>query len=257
MKLVKNPFVAALQAGRKQVGFWNSLPSNYVAEVLAGAGYDWILVDMEHSPGDVMSVLGQLQAIAPYTTGIVRLPWNDTVMVKRLLDIGAQGLLFPMIQSVAEAEAAVRACHYPPKGVRGVAGSLRGNRFGRVTDYYDRVGVETAVLLQLETRAAVALADDIAAVDGVTGVFFGPADIGADMGILGKPMDPVIWDLILPVAQRLIGKGVRVGTLVSDPAFAIRLLNDGFSFVACGTDAGMLAKGTDALLAEVRGGIKD
>ncbi len=211
---------------------------------------------MEHSPNDYFSVLGQLQAFAASdTTAIVRVEWNDTVAVKRLLDLGAPGILFPMIQSVEEAEKAVAATRYPPRGVRGVSGATRATKFGRVTDYTARVEDETTVLLQLETRAAVEQAEAISDVDGVSGIFFGPADIAADIGKLGKPMDPEVWDLIKPAAQKLIAKGVPVGTLVLDPAFASELLNEGFTFVACGTDASLLAKASDHLLATVKGGL--
>lgn len=185
------------------------------------------------------------------TTAIVRVDWNDTVIVKRLLDLGAPGILFPMIQSVEEAKRAVAATRYPPHGVRGVSGATRATKFGRVSDYVARVEAETTVLLQLETRQAVEQAEEIADVDGVTGVFFGPADIAADIGKLGKPMDPEVWGLIKPAAQKLIAKGIPVGTLVLDPAFAAALLKEGFTFVACGTDASLLAKASDAALAQV------
>jgi 4-hydroxy-2-oxoheptanedioate aldolase len=256
MKLAENTFTHALNAGDKQVGLWISLCSNFVAEVTAHAGYDWALIDMEHSPNDYFSVLSQMQAFAASdTTAIVRVEWNDTVAVKRLLDLGAPGILFPMIQTVEEAEKAVAATRYPPHGVRGVSGATRATKFGRVTDYAARVENETAVLLQLETRAAVEQAEAIAEVEGINGIFFGPADIAADMGKLGKPMDPEVWALIKPAAQKLIAKGIPVGTLVLDPAFATELLNEGFTFVACGTDASLLAKASDQLLATVTGGL--
>ena len=254
MQLASNPFTAALKASDKQIGLWISLASNFSAEVVASAGYDWALVDMEHSPNDYFSVLGQLQAFAASdTTAIVRVEWNDAVAVKRLLDLGAPGLLFPMIQSVEEAKRAVAATRYPPHGIRGVSGATRATKFGRISDYTSRIEEETAVLLQLETRKAVEQADAIADVGGVSGIFFGPADIAADIGKLGKPMDPDVWSLIKPTAQKLIAKGVPVGTLVLDPGFAADLLNEGFTFVACGTDASILARGSDALLARVRG----
>lgn len=257
MKFPQNPFTHAIASGDKQIGLWISLCSGFAAEVTAPAGYDWALLDMEHSPADYFTLLGQLQAYAASTTtAIVRPQWNDPVIIKRLMDLGVPGLLFPMIQTVDEAQAAVAATRYPPRGIRGVSGSNRGNKFGRVTDYLARVEDETTVILQLETAAALSRADDIAAVDGVSGIFFGPADIGADIGKLGNPMDAGIWDLVLPVAKRLIANGVPVGTLVSDPEFAAKLLNDGFTFVACGSDTGLLAKGSDALLADVKGRIE-
>ena len=257
MDMPRNHFTHAIAAGEKQIGIWISLASNFAAEVIAPAGYDWALVDMEHSPNDYFCTLGQLQAFAASdTTAIVRVEWNDPVAVKRLLDLGAPGLLFPMIQNVEEAENAVAATRYPPRGIRGVAGSSRATKFGRIKDYTTKVEDETTVLLQVETRAAVEQAEAIAAVDGVHGIFFGPGDIAADLGHLGSPMHPEVWELIMPAAEKLIAKGMPVGTLVMDPAFAADLLNKGFSFVACGTDTGLLAKATDALLANVKGAMR-
>ncbi len=254
MKYPENKFLSAIRAGQQQIGLWISLSHGYAAEAVAPAGYDWALLDMEHAPNDITTLLGQLQAFAASgTTAIVRPDWNDAVKVKRLLDLGAPGLLFPMVETVAEAQAAVAACRYPPRGMRGVAGTMRGNRFGRVTDYYEQVEKHTAILIQLETVQAVENAESFAEVDGVDGIFFGPADIGADMGHVGQPMHPDVWDLVRPAARKLMARGMPVGTLVSDPAFAAELLNDGFSFVACGSDAGLLARGADNLLAAVKG----
>ncbi|MFK7837842.1 MAG: HpcH/HpaI aldolase/citrate lyase family protein [Sulfitobacter sp.] len=256
MEMAKNTFKRGLAASAPQIGIWISTCSNVVADVIAPAGYDWALVDMEHTANDYLSVLGQLQVFAASnTTAIVRVEWNDAVAVKRLLDIGAQGLLFPMIGSVEEAQAAVAATRYPPHGVRGFSGATRANKYGRVTDYLAKVEDELPVLLQLETRAAIEQAEAIADVEGVSGIFFGPADIAADIGKLGKPMDPEVWALVKPVAQKLIAKGMPVGTLVMDPVFATELLNEGFTFVACGTDTSLLAKASDALLAQVKGGL--
>lgn len=253
MKLATNAFTHALGTGEKQLGLWISLCSPFAVEVTGPAGFDWALIDMEHTPNDYMTVLGQLQAFSDTTTTpIVRPEWNDPVIVKRLLDLGARGLLFPMIQTVEAAKLAVASTRYPPKGIRGVSGATRANKFGRVTDYVARVEEETAVLLQLETAAAVAQAEEIGAVDGVSGIFFGPADIAADIGKVGKPMDPEVWTLIKTAAKKLMAKGVPVGTLVLDPDFAAELLNDGFSFVACGSDASLLAKASDTLLATVK-----
>ena len=257
MKLPANPFTRAIAAGGKQVGLWISLCSNFAAEVVSIAGYDWALIDMEHSANDYFSVLGQLQAFAASpTTALVRVEWNAAVAVKRLLDLGAPGLLFPMIQSVEEAKQAVAATRYPPHGVRGVSGATRATVFGRITDYVARVEEEAAVLLQLETRAAVEQAETIGAVDGVSGIFFGPADIAADIGKLGKPMAPDVWALIKPAAQKLIAKGMPVGTLVTGPAFAADLLNEGFTFVAIATDTGLLARAADAALAQTKGALQ-
>lgn len=257
MNLSENPFTRALTSGDRQIGFWVTLCSNFAAEVVAPAGFDWALIDMEHSHNDYASVLGQLQAFAAYdTVPIVRVEWNDAVAVKRLLDLGAPGLLFPMIQTVEEARAAVAATRYPPHGIRGVSGSTRATKFGRIKDYIARVEDETAVLLQIETQAALERAEAIAEVEGVTGIFFGPADIAADMGMLGQPTAREVWEKIRPVAQRLMAKGMPVGTLVSDTTLAAELMGEGFTFVACGTDTGLLARGSDALLAEMKGKLK-
>lgn len=247
-------FKKAIEAGEKQVGLWVSLASNYAAEVVGGAGYDWLVVDMEHSPNDLPTVLGQLQAIAGYdNSAIVRPPWNDSVVVKRLLDAGAKGLLFPMVQSPDEAKAAVAACMFPPHGIRGVAGANRASNFGRSPDYFKTANDDLTIIVQLETQAALAQAVEIGTVDGVDGVFFGPADISADMGLLGQPLHPDVWVEIRKAAKALMDHGVPVGTLVMDPTFARELLDEGFTFVACGTDVGLLTKSVDAALARVRG----
>jgi 4-hydroxy-2-oxoheptanedioate aldolase len=254
MNLPPNPFLAALRAGQPQIGIWLSLSSPFAAEAVAGAGFDWAMIDMEHAPNDLTTVLGQLQLFQGYpTTAMVRPDWNDAVLVKRLLDLGAPGLLFPMVQSVEEARRAIAATRYPPRGIRGVSGTTRANRFGRITDYFARVEDETAVLLQVETRAAVSIAHEIGAVEGCDGIFFGPADIAADMGLLGQPMHDAVWALIRPAARRLMDAGIPVGTLVADAGFARNLLDDGFTFVACGTDGGLLARGADNLRQAMRG----
>lgn len=256
MQMPQNRFLAALAAGRAQLGLWASLSSGFAAEVTAPAGFDWTLIDMEHSPNDYFSVLAQLQAFAAHgTTAIVRPEWNDPVAVKRLLDLGVPGLLFPMIQSVEEAQQAVAATRYPPRGIRGFAGTTRANGFGRMRDYLDQVEDQTAVLLQLESAQALDQARAIAAVDGVDGIFFGPADIAADLGLAGQPMAEAVWDRIRPVARDLIAAGVPVGTLVLDPGFAAELINEGFTFVACGSDVSLLARASDDLLAQVKGKI--
>lgn len=253
MNVKPNAFLAAIRAGKPQIGVWVGLSSPFAAEIIAGAGFDWAMIDMEHSPNDLTSVLGQLQAFAAYeTTAMVRPEWNDAVLVKRLLDIGAPGLLFPMVQTVEEATKAVSSTRYPPRGIRGVSTSTRANRFGRVGDYFTRSEDELAVLLQVETRAAVNAALEIGAVGGCDGIFFGPADIGADMGILGQPTHPDIWAFILPVARKLIAAGIPVGTLVGDSGFARKLLDEGFTFVACGVDTVILSKGVDALLQSMK-----
>ena len=255
--LQTNAFKKAIQSGKPQIGLWISLCSNYAAEAVASAGFDWVLLDMEHSPNEVAGVLGQLQALdSSSTTAITRPMWNDSVVVKRLLDIGSPGLLFPMVQSPEEARVAVAAVRYPPRGIRGVGTTHRGNKFGRVTDYFERVEDETCVLVQVETRHALGEVEAIAGIDGVDGVFFGPSDIAADFGKLGQANDDEVWAAIDEAAPKVMALGKPVGTLVSSVERGVDLLNAGYSFVACGSDLGLLARGADALLANVRGGLK-
>ena len=249
-----NSFLQSIRAGRQQIGLWVSLGSGFSAEAVAGAGFDWLLLDMEHAPTELGAVLAQMQAVAAYDSSvIVRPPWNDPVVVKRLLDAGAPNLLFPMVQSVAEAQQAVASMCYPPKGIRGVSGLTRATKFGRVPGYFEHVNDALGTIVQVETRAALDQVAEIGAVDGVDGVFFGPADIGADIGVLGNPNHPDIWAVIRPAAQKLMQAGVPVGTLVFDPVFAKELLAEGFTFVACGSDLQLVARGADQLIAKMRG----
>ena len=253
MQLKPNTFKHALAAGRRQVGLWNSLCSNIAADALASSGYDWALLDMEHSPNDLRTVLGQLQAYENGTTvPVVRPVWNDPVIVKSLLDLGARGLLFPMVQNAEEAEKAVAATRYPPGGIRGVSMSQRANRFGRVSDYLERAETEICVLVQIETAQALDNIPEIAAVEGVDGLFFGPADLAADMGLLGQVASPELWSAIAEGAQAAQAAGKPVGTLVGDAAKAAELLGLGFTYVACGSDLNLLVKNADAQLETIR-----
>ena len=253
MQLKSNTFKHAIAAGEMQVGVWNSLCSNIASDALASSGYDWALLDMEHSPNDLRTVLGQLQAYENGTTApIVRPVWNDPVLVKSLLDIGAQGLLFPMVQNAAEAERAVAATRYPPDGIRGVSMSQRANRFGRVKDYPQNAAREICVLVQIETRQALKNIPEIARVDGVDGLFFGPADLAADMGLLGQMGSEVLWNAIAEGADDARDAGKPVGTLVGDAEKAAELLHAGFSFVACSSDLNLLVKSADAQLEAIR-----
>jgi len=253
MNLTPNQFLTKLRAGRPQIGMWITMASPYAAEVVAGAGFDWAVVDMEHAPNEIPSVMGQLAVLASHgVPALVRPDWNNPVKVKRILDIGAQGLVFPMVQSADEAARAVAACRYPPLGIRGVSTSTRANNFGRTADYFDRVHAETAIITQVETRAAIAAALDIGATEGVDGVFFGPSDIAADMGLLGQPLHPAVWEAIMPTARALMAAGVPVGTLVTDIPFARNLMAQGFTYIACGVDTVILSRGADAVAAAMR-----
>jgi 4-hydroxy-2-oxoheptanedioate aldolase len=253
VELPQNPFKRALKAGQPQIGLWSSLSSNYAVEVIAGAGFDWILLDMEHSPNDLESLLSQLQAAAPYASHpIVRVPWNDMVTIKRVLDAGAQSLLIPYVQNATEARAAVSNTRYPPAGVRGVAGTTRATRFGRVKDYAKRAHEEICVLVQLETKPALEEIERVAAIDGVDGIFIGPADLHASMGYTGETANPAVMPLIEDSIRRIRKAGKAPGYLSPVEADAKRMLAAGAQFVAVGADVGLLARGAENLLAKFK-----
>jgi len=256
VKLPINKFLKSVRSGEQQIGLWISLSSAFAAEVVAPSGFDWVMIDMEHSPNDYFSIMGQLQVFAATeTVPIVRPEWNNPVVVKRLLDLGVPGLLFPMINTVEDARKAVASTQYPPKGNRGVSKSTRATKFGRIEDYEQRIESETAIFLQIESKQGLENAREIAKVDGVDGLFFGPGDIAADIGRVGQPGHPDVWALIDPIADKLIKIGMPIGTLVVDTGKAISLLNSGYGFVACGADTALLAKSSDALLATVKAGM--
>jgi 4-hydroxy-2-oxoheptanedioate aldolase len=253
MELPVNAFNRALRAGKPQIGLWSSLSSSYTVEVIAGAGFDWILLDSEHSPADIENLLSQLQAAAPYPTHpVVRVPWNDMVTIKRVLDIGAQSILVPYVSTAAEARAAVSYTRYPPGGVRGVAGTTRATRFGRVKDYARRAHEEICVLVQVETQPALANIEEICAVDGVDGVFIGPADLHASMGFPGEIANAKVKPLIDDAIRRIRKSGKAPGILTPNDADARHWLECGTLFCAVGADVGILARGAEALAAKFK-----
>jgi 4-hydroxy-2-oxoheptanedioate aldolase len=253
MDLPQNPFKRALKAGKAQIGLWSSLSSSYSVEVIAGAGFDWILLDCEHSPNDLENLLTQLQAAAPYPSHpVVRVPWNDMVTIKRVLDIGAQSLLIPYVSTAEEARAAVSHTRYPPAGVRGVAGTTRATRFGRVKDYAKRAHEEICVLVQVETQGAVDNIEAICAVEGVDGVFIGPADLHASLGYTGEIANPKVKPLIDEAIRRIRKAGKAPGILTPNEADAKHWLSCGGLFVAVGADVGILARGAEALAAKFK-----
>jgi 4-hydroxy-2-oxoheptanedioate aldolase len=253
MELPQNKFKSALKAGKAQIGLWSSLSSSYTVEVIAGAGFDWILLDSEHSPADLESLLAQLQAAAPYPSHpVVRVPWNDMVTIKRVLDIGAQSLLVPYVSTAEEAKNAVASTRYPPAGVRGVAGTTRATRFGRIKDYAKRAHEEICVLVQVETQQALDNIEAIAAVDGVDGVFIGPADLHASLGYPGEIANPKVKPMIDEAIRRIRKAGKAPGILTPSEADAKHWLECGGLFVAVGADVGILARGAEALAAKFK-----
>jgi 4-hydroxy-2-oxoheptanedioate aldolase len=253
MQLAQNAFKRALRGGQRQIGLWSSLSSNYSVEVIAGAGFDWILLDTEHSPNDLENLLTQLQAAAPYPSHpVVRVPWNDMVTIKRVLDIGAQSLLVPYVSTADEARAAVAHTRYPPAGVRGVAGTTRATRFGRIKDYAQRAHDELCVLVQVETQAALDSIEAICAIDGVDGVFIGPADLHASLGYPGEIANAKVKPLIDEAVRRIREAGKAPGILTPSEADARHWLECGALFVAVGADVGILARGAEALAAKFK-----
>ncbi|UMK53294.1 4-hydroxy-2-oxoheptanedioate aldolase [Serratia ureilytica] len=254
--MLTNHFKRALQEKRPQIGLWLGLCSCYSAELLAGAGFDWLLIDGEHAPNNVQTVLGQLQAVAPYPSQpVVRPPWNDAVIIKQLLDVGAQTLLIPMIQNAEQARDAVRATRYPPHGVRGVGSALaRASRWNRVPDYLQQADEQMCVLVQIETREAVKNLEAILQVEGVDGVFIGPADLSADMGFAGNPQHPEVQRTIDDGIARIRAAGKAPGILMANKALAQRYLEAGALFVAVGVDTTLLARAAEALANEFKQG---
>ena len=248
MDLPVNQFKKALRAGQQQIGLWCTLSSPYGVELLAGSGFDWLLLDTEHSPSDVLNVLAQLQAVAPYpVSAVVRPAWNDPVLIKRYLDIGAQTLLIPYVQNAEEARQAVQSITYPGGGMRGVSALTRASRFGRIPNYAKACGDELCLLVQIETLEALDNLEAIAAVEGVDGIFIGPGDLAANMGHLGEPGNPAVVAKIEDAIQRITACGKPAGILTGDEAFAQRCIALGTTFTAVGVDVGLLAKATTQL----------
>jgi 4-hydroxy-2-oxoheptanedioate aldolase len=253
MDLPVNHFKKAIAAGRQQIGLWVSLASAYSTEIVASSGFDWLLLDGEHSPNDPTTILPQLQAAAPYPVSpIVRPAWNDKVLIKRYLDVGAQSLLIPYVQDEHEAAAAVEAMRYPARGVRGVAGLTRASRFGRVADYFKHAERELCLLVQIETRLGLDNLEKIARMEGIDGVFIGPADLAAGLGHLGEQGHPEVQSAIHDAIKRIKACGKPAGILTPDEATARRYIEWGTTFTAVGLDAGILARESEKLASKFK-----
>jgi 4-hydroxy-2-oxoheptanedioate aldolase len=248
MDLPRNAFKHGLAQGLLQIGLWCSLCSNITAEVVCDSGFDWLLLDTEHAPNEIPDLLQQLQAVARGTaTPIVRPAWNDTVLIKRVLDIGAPSLLIPYVQNADEARRAVAATRYPPAGVRGVTGTGRAARYGRVKDYLKTAHTELCLLVQVETRSALGQLEEIASVDGIDGVFLGPSDLAASFGHVGNPQHPEVQAALEDAVRRLTAIGKPAGILTLNEDEARRYIGWGYLFVAVGSDLGLLTRGADTL----------
>lgn len=256
MQLPVNAFKRALRSGRQQIGLWCTLSSPYVMELAAGSGFDWLLIDTEHSPVDVAGVLPQLQSVAAYSTSpVVRPASNDPVLIKRLLDLGAQTLLIPYVQSAAEAAQAVASMRYAPRGIRGVSALTRATRFGRISQYSQLCEEELCVLVQVETVQALTEIEAIAGVEGVDGIFVGPADLAASMGFPGQAGHPQVCAAVDDAVKRIVRAGKPAGVLTSDETMARRFIASGSTFTAVGVDAGLLARESAALASRFATGL--
>jgi 4-hydroxy-2-oxoheptanedioate aldolase len=255
MRTPENAFKHAIAAPGAQIGLWLGLADPYAAELCAPAGFDWLLVDGEHGPNDLRSMLAVLQAVAPYASHpVVRVPHGGTALIKQVLEIGATTLLVPMVETPAQARELVRAMRYPPEGVRGVGSGLaRSSRWSRYPDYLKEANQQVCLLVQVESAAALAQVDAIAAVDGVDGVFIGPADLSASMGHPGQPAHPEVRAAIEAALPRILAAGKASGILALDESLARRYIELGARFVAVGVEATMLAQATRALATRFRG----
>ena len=243
-----NSFKQKLLAGERLIGCWSSLASPITTEVLGVAGFDWILLDGEHSPNDVASFIPQLMALKDSPSApIVRPTCNNAVELKRLLDAGFYNFLIPFVESEAEALAAVRATRYPPQGIRGVSVSQRSNRYGTVPDYFKSINDHICVMLQIESRAGVANAKAIAAVEGVDCIFIGPSDLAADYGHLGNANHPEVQAAIAAVFLEAKACGKPTGILAPAEADARRYMAMGATFVGVGSDLGVFRAASQAL----------
>lgn len=236
---------------RSLVGMWVCSGSPVIAEIAAGSGVDWLLIDGEHSANTLESIQVQLQVAAAYpVTPLVRVPSNDAAIIKQVLDLGAQNIIVPMVSSVAEAEAAVAAAHYPPRGIRGVGSALsRSARWNRVDDYLHDAATHTSVIVQIETAAGVAAASDIAAVDGVDAIFVGPSDLAASLGHLGEQTHPEVVDAVHRTFRAAKDAATPVGVNAFAAASADDYIAQGADFVAVGADVALLARASEQLAA--------
>lgn len=254
MELPRNEFKRQLAEPGVTYGLFTGIVDPAVAEVIASAGFDWMLLDAEHAPHDLRSILAHLQAAAAYDTPVlVRPESGDTVLIKRVLDVGALTLLIPMVESAEQAAQVVAASRYPPAGVRGVATSVnRAARWGRVGDYLDGADGEICIVGQIETVAGVQAIESIAAVDGVDALFVGPSDLAASMGLIGQPGHPDVTAAVDDAIERIVATGRPAGVFATTPDLVERWVARGATFVAVGVDLSLLAKAATDLASRYR-----
>ena len=249
MPAPENTFKKRLTSGETQIGLWVGLGDPSVAELAAGCGFDWLVIDAEHGPNGLRDVLAQLRAASHGTAHpVVRVKDDNRADIKQMLDIGAQTLLVPMIESADQAREVVKSMLYPPDGVRGVGAALaRASRYGGEADYLATANDQVCLLLQVESRAGLDALDDILAVKGVDGVFIGPSDLAADMGHRGNPAHPEVQETVNNALTRIRQAGVAAGILTSDRTLAKGYADLGVEFLAVGSDVGTLRSGLIAL----------
>lgn len=254
MSAPKNMFKEALKSKQPQIGLWLGLANNYTAELIASAGFDWLLIDGEHAPNTLQTMVGQMQAIASFPSHpIIRPAWADHVALKQVLDIGVQTVLAPMVDNAIQAAEIVQATRYPPEGIRGVGSALaRASHFNRTPNYLTTANDEICVLVQIETSTAVEQLDNILAVEGVDGVFIGPADLSASLGYIGQPNHPEVVKVIEQSIAKIVAAGKAPGILMADKKQAKHYLSLGALFVAVGSDTGLLMNSTKALVNEFK-----
>lgn len=250
-----NPFRQLLKSAGSHppIGTWVVSASPIVAEAVGHAGFDWALLDMEHAPVDVMELVQMLQALsATKLAPVVRVPWNDIVMVKRVLDAGAGTVMFPFVQSAEEARRAVAATRYPPHGVRGVAGMSRASRYGTAPQYFKHANAGIGVIVQLESPQGLLALEEVADVPGVDALFIGAVDLSAQLGHHGDPQHPQVTELLSQAVQRAHAVGKAIGALGGTPEHVAQLRATGFDYVALSSDLGLLMRGAQAGLAALR-----
>jgi 2-keto-3-deoxy-L-rhamnonate aldolase RhmA len=235
------------------LGTWVMSASPIVAEAMGCAGFEWAVIDMEHTPLDMMEVVHLLQATAGTPMlPVLRVPWNDTVTVKRVLDAGAKTVLFPFVQDAVEARSAVAATRYPPEGIRGMAGMSRGSRFGTIPDFFKVANQQISVIVQLETPAAVDRLEAIACVEGVDAIFLGPADLSGAMGHVGNLTHPDVMDVMAKAVQRCHALGKPVGTVGGTVEVVQQYRAAGFDFVAIASDLGLMMRAAQGAVAALK-----
>ncbi|UWQ62302.1 HpcH/HpaI aldolase/citrate lyase family protein [Leisingera caerulea] len=252
MPAPKNPFKQALSQGKRQIGCWMSFADGQLAEIMGTCGFDWLVIDGEHAPNDIRSIRDQLMALAASPSHpVVRVPVGETWMIKQVLDAGAQTVLVPIVESADQARELVRACHYPPKGVRGVgATAARATMFGSVSEYIQTADQEVCLLVQVENRAGMAALDEILQVEGIDGVFIGPADLSTDMGHQGNSAHPEVREVIADAITRIKAAGIAPGILGTTDEATQAYADMGAQFLAVGIDVMVLARNARDLAAK-------